>query len=74
MEELARLGDPAATLGRVVLAHLGSGASMAAVRDGQSVDTSMGFTPTGGLVMSTPFRRSGSRRGAVPGAHRATGH
>lgn len=53
MEELARLGDPAATRGRVVLAHLGNGASMAAVRDGASVDTSMGFTPTSGLVMST---------------------
>ena len=53
MEELTRLGDPAATHGRVVLAHLGNGASMAAVLDGQSVDTSMGFTPTSGLVMST---------------------
>ena len=38
--------------GRAVLAHLGNGASMAAVRAGQSVDTSMGFTPAGGLVMS----------------------
>jgi len=53
MEELARLGDPAATTGRVILAHLGNGASMAAVRDGKSIDTSMGFTPTAGLVMST---------------------
>ena len=53
MEELARLGDPAATTGRVILAHLGNGASLAAVRDGQSLDTSMGFTPTAGLVMST---------------------
>jgi acetate kinase len=53
MEELARLGDPAATKGRVILAHLGNGASLAAVRDGQSIDTSMGFTPTAGLVMST---------------------
>ncbi len=53
MEELVRLGDPAATTGRVVLAHLGNGASMAAVRDGKSIDTSMGFTPTAGLVMST---------------------
>jgi acetate kinase len=53
MEELARLGDPAATKGRVILAHLGNGASLAAVRDGKSVDTSMGFTPTGGLVMSS---------------------
>jgi len=47
------LGDPAATTGRVILSHLGNGASMAAVRDGKSIDTSMGFTPTAGLVMST---------------------
>jgi acetate kinase len=53
MEKLARLGDPAATKGRVILAHLGNGASLAAVRDGKSIDTSMGFTPTAGLVMST---------------------
>jgi acetate kinase len=53
MAELARLGDPAATRGRVILAHLGNGASMAAVCDGNSIDTSMGFTPTAGLVMST---------------------
>ena len=53
MEELARLGDPAAKKGRVILAHLGNGASLAAVRDGKSMDTSMGFTPTAGLVMST---------------------
>jgi acetate kinase len=53
MEELARLGDPAAKTGRVILAHLGNGASMAAVRDGQSIDTSMSFTPSSGLVMST---------------------
>jgi acetate kinase len=53
MEELTRLGDPAAKKGRVILAHLGNGASMAAVRDGKSIDTSMGFTPTAGLVMST---------------------
>ncbi len=53
MEELVRLGDPAAAKGRVILAHLGNGASLAAVRDGQSIDTSMGFTPTAGLVMSS---------------------
>jgi acetate kinase len=53
MEELARLGDAAAKTGRVILAHLGNGASMAAVRDGKSIDTSMCFTPTAGLVMST---------------------
>ena len=53
MEELVRLGDPAALKGRVILAHLGNGASMAAVRDGRSLDTSMGFTPAAGLMMST---------------------
>ena len=37
----------------MILAHLGNGASLAAVRDGKSIDTSMGFTPTAGLVMST---------------------
>ena len=52
MEELGRL-DPEAAKGRVILAHLGSGASMAAVRHGKSIDTSMGFTPAAGLVMST---------------------
>jgi acetate kinase len=52
MEELGRL-DPAATKGRVILAHLGSGASLAAVHGGKSIDTSMGFTPTAGLMMST---------------------
>jgi len=53
MGELKRLGDPAAVRGRVILAHLGNGASLAAVRDGVGVDTSMGFTPTSGVVMST---------------------
>ncbi len=53
MEELARLGDTAAAKGRVILAHLGSGASLAAVRDGKSVDTSMSFTPNSGVPMST---------------------
>jgi acetate kinase len=52
MEELGHL-DPAGAKGRVILAHLGNGASLAAVRHGQSIDTSMGFTPTSGLVMST---------------------
>ncbi|MDB4792695.1 acetate/propionate family kinase [bacterium] len=53
MEELVRLGDPAAEKGRLILCHLGNGSSMAAVRDGKSVDTSMGFSPTSGLMMST---------------------
>jgi len=51
--ELARLGDPAATKGRVILCHLGNGASLAAVRDGKSVDTSMSFTTAAGVPMST---------------------
>jgi acetate kinase len=53
MQELARLGDGAAAQGRVILAHLGSGASLAAVLNGRSIDTSMGFTPAAGLVMGT---------------------
>ena len=52
MEELGRL-DPRGAKGRVILAHLGNGASLAAVRDGKSIDTSMGFTPAAGLMMST---------------------
>jgi acetate kinase len=36
-----------------VVAHLGNGASITAVRNGQSIDTSMGLTPTGGLIMGT---------------------
>ncbi|HUB25031.1 MAG TPA: hypothetical protein VL992_06345, partial [Tepidisphaeraceae bacterium] len=45
--------DPAAVKGRVILAHLGSGASMAAVLGGKPMDTTMAFTPTAGLVMGT---------------------
>lgn len=52
VEELSRL-DPEAAAGRVVLAHLGNGASMAAVAGGKCIDTTMAFTPTAGLVMST---------------------
>ncbi len=52
IEELTRL-DPGALNGRVILAHLGSGASLTAVYRGKSIDTSMGFTPAAGLVMST---------------------
>ncbi|MDP9084133.1 MAG: acetate/propionate family kinase [Pseudomonadota bacterium] len=51
--ELQRLADPAIKQGRVILAHLGSGASLAAVADGRCLDTSMGFTPTAGLIMGT---------------------
>ena len=53
MEELERVAGREAARGQVILAHLGNGASMAAVRDGVSIDTSMGFTPTSGLPMST---------------------
>ena len=53
IEELARTAGPEAARGRVILAHLGNGASMAAVQAGTSIDTSMGFTPAAGLVMST---------------------
>ncbi|MEO6407429.1 MAG: acetate/propionate family kinase [Burkholderiaceae bacterium] len=53
MEELARVAGTEAARGRVVLAHLGSGASLAAVHAGRCIDTSMGFTPTAGLPMAT---------------------
>jgi acetate kinase len=53
MGELARLAGREAAQGRVILAHLGNGASLAAVRDGKSVDTSMSFTPAAGVPMST---------------------
>ena len=53
MEELARVAGVKAAQGRVLLAHLGNGASMTAVHSGKSIDTSMGFTPTSGLPMST---------------------
>jgi len=52
----------AAAQGRVILAHLGNGASLAAVRGGKCQDTTMGLTPLGGLVMST---RSGDIDPAV---------
>jgi acetate kinase len=51
MRELQTLEGNLAN-GRVIIAHLGSGASMVAVKEGKSVDTSMGFTPLEGLVMS----------------------
>jgi len=53
MEELARVAGAKAAQDRVILAHLGNGASLAAVHTGKSIDTSMGFTPTAGLLMST---------------------
>jgi acetate kinase len=53
MQTLAGLNEPAAEKGRIILAHLGNGASMAAVLAGKCVDTSMGFTATGGFMMGT---------------------
>ena len=53
MGELARVAGARAAKGRVVLAHLGNGASVTAVHAGRSVDTSMGLTPTSGLPMSS---------------------
>jgi acetate kinase len=53
MKRLAEVAGPEAANGRVILAHLGSGASMAAVRGGKPIDTTMAFTPTAGLVMGT---------------------
>ena len=53
LTELTRVAGPAAAMGSVIIAHLGSGASLAAVKDGISIDTTMGFTPAGGVVMGT---------------------
>jgi acetate kinase len=53
MEELARVAGDKSAHGRVVLSHLGNGASLAAVRGGKCIDTSMGFTPAAGVPMST---------------------
>jgi len=53
MEELARAAGTRVASGRVILAHLGNGSSLAAVRGGKSIDTSMGLTPAAGVPMST---------------------
>ncbi len=53
LEELAHVAGVKASQSRVILAHLGNGASLAAVLGGKSIDTSMGFTPSSGLPMST---------------------
>ena len=53
MAELARAAGTRAASGRVILAHLGSGSSLAAVQGGRSIDTSMGLTPAAGVPMST---------------------
>src|ERR1017187_56789 len=53
MRELESVAGKEAAQGRIILAHLGNGASLAAVKDGKSMDTSMGFTPSSGLMMGT---------------------
>jgi acetate kinase len=52
-EQVRRLAGPERARGRLILAHLGNGSSLAAIRDGRSVDTTMAFTPMGGVAMST---------------------
>jgi acetate kinase len=63
MEQLKKTAGSAAARGRIILAHLGNGASMAAVDKGKSLDTTMAFTPTAGLVMSS---RSGDLDPGLP--------
>lgn len=53
IEELGRRASKSVADGKVILAHLGNGASLTALRGGKSRDTSMGFTPTGGFPMGT---------------------
>jgi len=53
LSELAKEAGPRAAQGRVIMAHLGNGASMTAVKNGLPVDTTMGLTPAGGLMMGT---------------------
>jgi acetate kinase len=53
MKELENIAGKEVAQGKIILAHLGSGASLAAVKDGKSMDTSMGFTPASGLPMSS---------------------
>lgn len=53
LQELEKEAGPRILKDRTIIAHLGSGASMTAVKNGKSIDTTMGFTPAGGLIMST---------------------
>ncbi len=53
MQELERIAGNETTKGKIILAHLGNGASLAAIKEGNCIDTSMGFTPASGLVMGT---------------------
>jgi len=53
ISELRRVAGDSIADGRVVLAHLGNGSSLAALRNGRSIDTTMAFTPIAGVIMST---------------------
>ncbi len=53
LEELRRIAGPNAAEGRIVFAHLGNGSSLAAVHRGRAIDTTMGLTPIGGVMMGT---------------------
>jgi acetate kinase len=53
MSELETLTDKESARGKIILAHLGNGASLCAVKEGKSLDTSMGFTPASGIPMGT---------------------
>jgi acetate kinase len=64
MYALAEADGPEAASGRVILAHLGNGASLAAVHRGRPVDTTMALTPAAGLVMGT---RTGDIDPGLPG-------
>ena len=74
MEELERLAGKDAAQGRVILAHLGNGSSLAAVREGKSVDTTMAFTPASGSSDEHSLGGSGSRPRLVSGANREHEH
>jgi acetate kinase len=70
--EQLRAIDPDLARGRVVVAHLGNGASLCAMRDGRSVDTTMGFTALDGLLMGT--RPGDARSGCRYLPHARTRH
>ncbi len=63
--------DATAAAGRVIVAHLGNGASLCAIDNGRAVDTTMGFTPLDGLVMGT--RCGALDPGVIPHLERAFG-
>jgi acetate kinase len=71
MDALERRAGTAAARGHVILAHLGGGASLAAIRDGRCIDTTMSFTPTAGIVMAT--RPGDLDPGLGPWLERTTG-